>query len=277
MTQPTKRAPGRPKAQPRVEAVETVSAPTKKAAPIRRREEKSKNCVYEVVSGGGIVWMLPQSGITVFDKSKGEVRELRYCPNENSVWTDEQGAKALKKSVVFRDGMLFVREDQPNLKSFLDLHPHNVANGGSKFKLVDKTVDAEAELEKEFLVTDAITRVRDTDINDLLAVAIYFKINISSPVSEIRRNLLNIAKSNPSQFMEAFDSPSVMARAIIKQSIDYQILKATPDAVKWFDSNSRIVSVPSGQDPVDIMVRFCMTEKGASVLSDLEERLEKLS
>ena len=64
--------------------------------------------------------MLPQSGITVFDKSKGEVRELRYCPNENSVWTDEQGAKALKKSVVFRDGMLFVREDQPNLKKFLD-------------------------------------------------------------------------------------------------------------------------------------------------------------
>jgi len=38
-----------------------------------------------------------------------------------------------------------------------------------------------------------------------------------------------------------------------------------------------IVSVPVGQDPMDVMIRFCLTEKGSAVLSSLEERLEKLA
>jgi hypothetical protein len=47
--------------------------------------------------------------------------------------------------------------------------------------------------------------------------------------------------------------------------------------VHWFDSGQLIVSVPAGMDPVDVMTRFCMTEKGASVLSNLEEKLSKLA
>jgi hypothetical protein len=37
-----------------------------------------------------------------------------------------------------------------------------------------------------------------------------------------------------------------------------------------------IVSTPVGQDSMDVMVRFCLTEKGASVLSTLEDRLDRL-
>lgn len=281
MTQQTKRAPGRPKAQPRVETVDAPSAPSTnhsaKLPAIKRQLKESRACMYEVVRGGGIVWMLPQSGITVYDKTTDSVRELRYCPNENSVWTDEQGEKAMKQSVVFRDGMLFVREDQPNLKKFLDLHPHNVANGGHKFKLVDKKTDAKKEMEQEFLQHDAIAKVRETDITDLLAIALYFKVNINADTAEIRHNLLRIAKNKPKEFLESFDSPQVRARAVITQAEDYQIIRVSKDSCKWFDSNSMIVSVPAGQDPIDVMVRFCLTEKGASVLSDLEERLSKLS
>ena len=55
------------------------------------------------------------------------------------------------------------------------------------------------------------------------------------------------------------------------------MINVKSNGVYWFDSNSLIVSVPVGQDPVDVMVRFCLTEKGASVLGDLEDRLEKLA
>ena len=41
--------------------------------------------------------MLPQQGETVYDKATDSVRELRYCPNENSIWSDEQGDKAVKE------------------------------------------------------------------------------------------------------------------------------------------------------------------------------------
>ena len=101
--------------------------------------------------------------------------------------------------------------------------------------------------------------------------------DVNTPVSEIRFNLLRIAKRKPQEFIEAFDSPQVQARSIVVQAKDYQIINVKDEAVYWFDSNGLIVSVPVGQDPVDVMVRFCLTEKGASVLSSLEERLERLA
>jgi hypothetical protein len=169
-------------------------------------------------------------------------------------------------------GRLFVPKEKPNLRKFLDMHPQN----GPVFTEIDKRRDAEKELEKEFVLTDAIARVRDADINDLLPVAIYFGVNINAPVSEIRYNLLTIAKRKTEEFLQSFDSPQVMTRSTIQQAKDYQILNVKKNGVFWFDSNNLIVSVPVGQDPMDVMVRFCLTEKGASVLSNLEERLDKL-
>jgi hypothetical protein len=145
------------------------------------------------------------------------------------------------------------------------------------FRLVDKKRDAEQELQKEFALTDAIAMVRDKDIQELLPVAMYFGININSSVSDIRFNLLRVAKTKTREFMESFDSPQVRCRSVIQQAADYQIIKLGTKSVNWFDSNSMIVSVPVGQDPLDVMSRFCLTEKGASVLGTLEERLERLA
>lgn len=279
MAQQTRRAPGRPK---KVQEAAVAEAPVveKKVAkrpPIVRNENPNERKEFEVMGGGGIVYMLPQQGETVYDKETDTVREIRYCPNENSIWSDEQGDKAVKKSVIFRNGRIFVDKHQPNLRRFLELHPGNAANGGKKFKEVNKKVNAEKELVKEFLVTDAISMVRDKDITDLFAVALYFKVNINAPTSEIRHNLLRIAKSKPKEFIESFDSPTVRTRAIIKQAADYQIIKMDRSACKWFDSNTQIVSVPVGQDPTDVLTRFCLTEKGSTVLADIEDRLERLA
>jgi len=276
MAQQTRRAPGRPK---KVQETVTPVAEKKvaKKPPIIRQENPNQRKEFEVIGGGGIVYMLPQQGETVYDKETDTVREIRYCPNENSIWSDEQGDKAVKKSVIFRNGRIFVDKTQPNLRRFLELHPGNVANGGKKFKEVNKKMDAEKELEKEFLVTDAVAMVRDTEITDLFAVALYFKVNINAPTAEIRHNLLRIAKSKPKEFIQSFDSPTVRTRAILKQAADYQIIKMDRSACKWFDSNAQIVSVPVGQDPTDVLTRFCLTEKGSTVLADIEDRLERLA
>ena len=71
--------------------------------------------------------------------------------------------------------------------------------------------------------------------------------------------------------------PTVRTRAVIKQAADYQIIKLDRSACKWFDSNTQIVSVPVGQDPTDVLTRFCLTEKGSTVLADIEDRLERLA
>ena len=237
----------------------------------------TQNAEYEIPSRAGVVYMLPQKGVTVYDKEQDTVRELRYCPNEPSVWADEQGNKALKQTVAFQGGRLFVPKDKPNLRMFMDLHPMNIANGGKLFKLVDKQKDAKDKLKKEFVTSEAIVMVRDKDINELLPIALYFGLDINRPVSEIRYDLLNVAKKNPQGFIESFDSPQVQVRSIIQQGKDYQIINIKTDGCYWFDSNGLIVSVPAGQEGIDVMVRFCLTEKGASVLSALEEKLSKLA
>jgi hypothetical protein len=119
--------------------------------------------------------------------------------------------------------------------------------------------------------------VREKDIQDLLPVALYYGININRATSEIRYDLLQTAKKNPTGFIQAFDSPEVTTRAMITQAGDYQIINLKESGCYWFDSNSLIVAVPAGQEPMNVLVRFCLTEKGAPVLSDIEARLDKLA
>jgi hypothetical protein len=285
MSQTTRRATGRPKAQPEAvkeaapetAVMEAPKAPAAKKRGIKRKETILYHAEYEIPKNAGIVYMLPQKGITVYDSDLDTVREMRYCPNEPSIWADEQGKNARKETVAFREGKLFVPKDKPNLRKFMDLHPMNINNGGKVFQQVDKKKDAEVELKKEFTLSEAIGMVRDKDISELLPIAMYFGVNINVAVSEIRYNLLNIAKKKTTEFIESFDSPQVQVRSTIQQAKDYQILNIKKDGCYWFDANSLIVSVPVGQDPMDVMVRFCLTEKGASVLSSLEEKLDRLA
>jgi len=278
MTETQKRPVGRPRKTEAPAAKAPATKPAaKKPSVIRKKQEDNRHVEFELIGKNGIVTMLPQKGLTVYDQENDTIREIRYCPNEPSIWSDEQGDKAKRQAVIFRDGRLFVPKTQPNLRKFLEIHPMNTANGGNLFRIIDKKQDAEKELKKEFLLNDAVSMVRDKPIEELLPVAIYFGFNVDAPTSEIRFNLLNTAKKKPQDFIQAFDNPQVQARSTVKQASDYQFIKLKADGAYWFDSNQLIVSVPTGQDPVDVMTRFCLTEKGSAVLSNLEEKLSKLA
>lgn len=244
--------------------------------PIRRKVKEERNVEYEISKGGGIVYLIPQKGVTIYDKDLDTVREIRYCPNEPSIYVDEQSDNAVKEAIVFRSGKLFVPKEKPNLRAFLDKHPSNIANGGHVFKVIDVTKDAEVELEKEFSVIEAVSMVREKDINDLLPVAIYYGMNINRPVSEIKFDLLKEAKKNPATFVQSFDSPSVKTRSLLHQASEYQVLLFKRESVRWFDSNREILSVPVGEDPLDVITRFCMTEKGASTLESVREKMKNI-
>jgi len=293
MTKQTRRASGRPKAQAKATeevvmeeaptqvyespAKEEVQVPVKKKTAFKRSIQDHGNTEYFIPGKAGIAFMLPQKGATIYDKEKDTIREIRYCPNEPSIYVDEQSENALKQSVVFRESRLFVPKEKPNLRNFLNSHPMNISNGGNLFQIEDKKIEAEQTLNREFLLNDAITLVRDKDIQELLPIAIYFGININTPVSEIRYNLLTTAKKNPQEFISSFNDPKVKTRSILQQAADYNIIKVKADGVYWLDSNGLIVSVPVGQKPMDVLVRFCLTERGSSVVDSLEQKLLRLS
>jgi len=276
MEQTTKRrASGAAKAA--TAANQAPAKQVKKSAPIKRKVEVPVTRVYQTVEGGGVVHMIQSKGVTIFDKETGNVREMRYCPNEPSIWRDEQSDNAKKQAVVFRNGSLVVPKEKPNLMAYLDLHPANQANGGNAFKLVDNKKDAEQNLAREFSVSEAIIAVRDKSIDELLPVAIYFGMDINRETSELRFDLLQKAKRDPEEFLSAFNSPIVKVRATVSQAASYQIISLKEDGAYWFDSNKMIVANPAGHDADDTLSRFLMTEKGATTLASLEERLERLA
>ena len=252
-----------------------VSAPTP-TIKVPVKEITRKDRVFRVVSGGGIAFSLRQSNITVYDSERNTIREIRYCPNEPSIWRDEQTQYAQREHIMFYDGTLFAPHTKPNLIAYLDIHPDNVANGGNVFAVVDNEKTAEEQLEREFEVLDAVNIVRDSDIQTLLPVAMFYNISVNAPTSEIRFNLLREARSNPRAFIESFDNPIVKTRSVLKTAEMYQIIKFRDSGAFWFDSGRLIISTPAGQDSLDVLARYCMTEAGAPFYGEIENRVSKL-
>jgi len=285
MEKKTRRTGGQSKPQPQAEPTQVeevvMEAPkpqAKKQAPVFKRTiQENTSKVYEALKNKGPAFMIMSRKISIYDKETDSIRTARYCPNENSIWMDEQNENSRTEPIIFRDGFLTARAEQPNLRKFLELHPSNVSNGGNQFKVIDTKSDAESVVKKEFEVFDAVSMIKNSETNDLLSVALYFKISIDRQMSEIKHDLLMIAKKKPATFIKAFDDPIVKCKATIKQALDYQVIKSSRDSVRWYDSNGIIVSVPHGQDAIDIMSRFCLTEKGASALASIQDELDKLA
>lgn len=114
---------GRPVTRKKTEAPQapTAKKPVAKKRTVKRNlpDENKLPKLYETVGGrGGIFMKLKSDGINVYDDETGTVRQIRYCPGEQSIFVDEQSENAVKEHVVFRNKMLTVRYDQPNLIAF---------------------------------------------------------------------------------------------------------------------------------------------------------------
>jgi hypothetical protein len=235
-------------------------------------ERKTK--VYSISKGGGILFRIKSDAI-IYDKETGRNRQIRYCPNESSVYADEQSSNAIRSHILFEEGLLAVPENQANLQDFLDMHPMNKANGGGTFEEVNTEAKAEVDLDTEFLLHDAVALVRNKTMDELMPVAIYLGMDTNQKNAELKRELLLEAKGNPKRFIGLFDNPTVQVRSIIKKAVDFQILNSKDDGMYWFDSNRFILATPVGQDTIAVMTQFCLTEKGATTLETIKVELEK--
>lgn len=287
-TQTVKRKPAAksaPKAatKPVVETQEIVDAPANvvidRSRPAIKRniKDKSKADTYYFSNGGGVYLKLSNTRLNVYDEETGRVRELRYCANEPSIWRDEQSEAAVRSQVVFRQNVLSVPYTKPNLKEFLDAHPHNNANGGNIFKRADTEKKVQDTIDMDFLITDAIQMIKSRSIEELLPVALSLNINTDQENLAIKRELVLAAKRQPKQFIDLFDNPIVQTRVSVMQGFDFQILRYKGGAITWFDSGAVIVGVPVGQDEVDVLTRFCLTDKGAGVLTEIERQLSEIA
>lgn len=242
-----------------------IFKPIEQSAPLMKE--------YELLGENGMIFMMKAGPVSIYDQTTDSVKSIRYIPSENSVFVEDQTSKPYKKPIIFERSKLWVKRNEPNLAKFLDLHPGNEANGGTMFRLVDLSKNAKKDIDKEFLVVDALTLLREKPVSDLLAVATAFGLNVDRPFDEIKHDLLLSAKTTPEQFIGAFDNPVIDAKAKIKKAMSAGIIKYSDGHIRWTDTNTHIIAVPAGQEPTDVFTRYCMTEAGAPVLSEIERQL----
>jgi hypothetical protein len=160
------------------------------------KAEERKGQIFSIPSGGGIIATIKSEAI-IYDPETNTNRQIRYCPNESSIFADEQSSLAVRRHVIFEGGLLYAPANQPNLLSFLELHPANRANGGGLFEEVNTENNAEVDINVEFLLHDAIGLIRSKSVDELIPVAIWLGIDTGQKNAEIKRELLLEAKANP--------------------------------------------------------------------------------
>jgi hypothetical protein len=265
-------------------AKKTVEAAAPKAAPAAPQQQKKEifkafertgptHQEYELLSPNGMYFMMKAGPVSVYDEASDSIRAIRYIPKEDSIYMDEQTSKPMKQPIIFENGRLWVQRRQPNLRAFLDNHPGNEDNGGNIFRKVDLTKDASVDLQQEYQVIDALNLVREKSLTEILTVATAFAVNTDRPVDEIKHDLMQIAKSNPKAFIEAFDNPVIETKALVNKAMSSGVVMHDRGHIKWVDNKGHILAIPVGQDPVEVFSRWCMTETGSVVLDEIKRQL----
>lgn len=228
---------------------------------------------YELVSPNGMFFLMKAGPVSVYDQETDSIRAIRYIPQEDSIYVEEQTSKPMKQPIIFENGRLWVPKNKPNLKRFLDAHPTNEDNGGKVFRRVNLQKRARVDLAQEFEAMDAIRLIREKTLNEILAVATAFGVDTERPVDEIKHDLIQYAKANPKVFIEAFDNPVVETKAIVRKAMSSGVVMHDRGHIKWVDNKGHILAIPVGQDPVEVFSRWCMTETGSVVLDEIKRQL----
>jgi hypothetical protein len=252
-------------------------ATRKKGAATPKQAKKKETYVYRLLRGGGAVTIIPSKGVTVFDETKNEVREIRYCSNQKSIFVDEQSGVSTREPIKFYEGVFAVPHTKPNLIAFMEAHPNNRANGGKMFELVDTEKKNEENIEKEFLIHDAIMLVREKSAEELVPVGMHFGIKLGDSISDFKYELLKVAKSNPQKFISSFDDPVVAMKAKLTRAADFGLIKLNESGAYWVDGNRLIVATPTGYSSLNTLTQHCLTDKGASTFAKIESELDKIN
>jgi hypothetical protein len=230
-----------------------------------------------------VLHKIKSSNITIYDEDSDSVRAIRYCPEEKSIFVEDQNEKTAKRAAIwFEDGKILVPKTQPNLQDFLDSHPDNVSNGGNIFKELNLEVDASKVLEMEDMIFEAQALLRDkakseSGIQELLGIAKIHAINTNRSFAEVKFDLIRLAKSNPSEFISSFDNPTIRVRYIAILAKEVGIIDTTNELyVKWSHNGNTICNVPVGEDHFKILGSFMLEDRGLGVREQIEKQLAEM-
>ena len=235
---------------------------------------ESKDRVYRLKNGRSpLTYRVKGSGLLWFDEAQGINREIRWSPNQKSLFIDEQDKNVRLQHVIFRDGSLHVSRTAPLLQQLLSVyHPH----AGVKWVEVDYQKKAADSVDRIELELEALTLVRELDISHLEAI---MRTELGSSVSkmsskELKRDAYRFAKSRPGLFIELTQDEDIKLRNLANRSVESGILKLTDqNTVFKFANGKKVMTVPFDQHPYAALAQYFKTDDGVDLMKSITKKL----
>jgi|TARA_R110002020_G_scaffold119205_9_gene272118 hypothetical protein len=248
---------------------------------MKKTKEKFVNKIYKLTKERApLSFMLPTRNtkrypLLWFDNETGQNRALRYARNQKSPFEDEQDGNILLDPIVFEDGFLSVPKTNQALQKFLSLHPFN----GTQFEEVNNEKDAAEELEFIAFEADALIAARELSIEQAenLTKVIFGKDTSKMTSSEIKRDILVFAKTEPEEFLNILEDPMVNLQAQVQTFFDEGLLIEKKKGAIHYNTKvnkKRMLTVPAGEDKLFIVTSFLQSDEGIEALKLLEKLSE---
>ena len=234
-----------------------------------------KDKLYELtINETPIVYILKSKGILWFDPEKGYEREVKYCPNQKTIFADEMKGVERLEHVSFRDGKLFVPKEKQTLQKFLDIHPLN----GKKFEEFNPVQIAEEDLDILELELEAMNTAQKIDIDHAEAI---LRSDLGNEVSkmtskELKRDLLIFARNNPKLFLELANDENINIRNMGIKAVENNIINLSSDqrTFEWASTGRKLITVPFDENPYSALAAWFKTDEGVEVYQTIEKKLK---
>lgn len=245
-------------------------------------------------SGETFTLQVGRSGrMTIFDPKandgNGARRAIRHCPNQKSIFIDEQDKHALVEPVIFINGYLDVSGKDPITQEFLDKHPSNVSNGGVWFEEVNDEMEAKESIvdtELEMDVKYAIRQMakKEDGIHHLKAeVAVLLgsvEETYDKGLEELKQILYNEVENDPHYFADEegnvtiFENGDIQRRYLTLTAIREGIIKKSSNgkSMLWAKDNKLIATAPASVDIVEHFANYLTTDDGILVAEEIARR-----
>ncbi len=229
-----------------------------------------------LLSGGmsPLTYKIRSVGMLWFDEDKKINRELRYAPNQKSLFVDEQDDRVQIEHVIFENGALYVPRTNVVLQQLLsNYHPE----AGKVWVEVDELQEAVDDIDQIELELEALKLVQELEIEHLEAI---LRTELGSEVTtmsskEIKRDCYLFAKNNPGLFTEIANDEDIKLRNLANRSVENGVVNLTDDntTFKWSKTGKKILTVPFDEHPYTAFARFLKTDDGINVMKAIEKKL----
>jgi hypothetical protein len=253
---------------------------------MKTQEKTSKDRVYILNQSKTPVSFFVQSRsnkrrqLLHFDEEKGINRALRYSRNQRSIFEDEQDGTAILEPIVMEDGKITIPKNNPLLQKFMDIHPDNVANGGTLFYEFDPQKIAEDRVKDLNLEVDALIAARNLDLEVMKAIArVHLGMDSDKMTSsEIKHDILLFAKNYPEEFLDAIDDPDISVNDFSSRAFKegYITFRAGKDIHYNLSNNKKkILTVPFGERKEDVFMTWLKSNEGVEFYKFLEKEFSE--